>query len=191
MSAVVAFAAMAIAAGSARAQQPLQSLTPSLADIARQAEAAKPTIKKATKAYTNASLGAIPKDEPAPVVAPPPRIGFESKSLGKVVSPEELVSLSEQKIESDRVAQESEPNWRNRAASLRKQIDDMQSRISALMVPNALTDADPLLKKERDSDLANARKGLDGLLKQWAKLEMSATEAKIPNGWLDPRPARQ
>jgi hypothetical protein len=184
--ATVSFVALAV--GGAGAQQPLQSLTPSLADIARQAEAAKPTTRKATRTYTNGSLASVPRD--ASVVAAPPAVAaFESRSLGKVVPAEELLARSEAKIESDK--QQSEPTWRGQAESLRKQIDDIRSRISAMMVPNALTDADPVIKKSNDIDIANARKGLDGLLKQWAKLEASASEAKIPSAWLDPRPARE
>jgi hypothetical protein len=177
---------VAITAASARAQQPS---APSLAEVARQAEAAKPTIKKATKTYTNASLGAVPQDQPAPV-AQQPSTGFESKSLGKVVSAEEMIVRSEKKVESDRVTEQSEPNWRGRAASLRKQIDEMQQRLSALSISNPLTEGNPALKKDHELDVAKARQALGGLQKQWAALEVSASEAKVPSEWLDPKPAR-
>ena len=189
MSAVVAFAAMAITAGSARAQQ---TVTLPLGDIARQAEAAKPTVRKATRTYTNGSLASVPGDEPA-VAAPTAGVAFESRSLGKALSAEEMIARSEAKVESDRdnAARQSEPTWRMQAESLRKQIDDMQSRISPMLVPNPLTEADPILKKSNDSDIANARAALDGLKKQWTRLEAAAGEAKIPTAWLDPRPQRQ
>ena len=63
------------------AQQPAQ---PSLAEVARQAEAAKPTIKKATKSYTNNDLG--PDGLPPAAAAEPPS-GYVSKTLDKPVSP--------------------------------------------------------------------------------------------------------
>ncbi|MEO7157127.1 MAG: hypothetical protein ABI039_06175 [Vicinamibacterales bacterium] len=185
-SAAVMFSAIVIAVGSTQAQEPSQA---SLAEVARKAETAKATTRRATKIYTNASLSAVPTDD-APV-APAAGAIFESRSLGKSVSAEEMVARSEDKVEKDNAAQQSEPDWRNRAASLRKQLDDMRSRISALTVPNALTEANPTLKKSNDLDVANARRALDGLRKQWERLEVSASEAKIPSAWLDPRPQFQ
>jgi hypothetical protein len=176
-----------IAAGSAHAQQ---SSMPSLAEIARQAEAAKPTVRKATRTYTNGSLGSVPTEAPA-VAAPTAAAVFESRSLGKPVPAEEMVARSQAKVESDNAAQQSPQTWQMRAATLRKQIDDLRSRLSMLTIPNPLTEASPALKASNDIEIANARAAIDGLRKQWMRLEVGAGEAKIPSGWLDPRPQFQ
>ncbi|HEX8028318.1 MAG TPA: hypothetical protein VF491_07655 [Vicinamibacterales bacterium] len=179
--------AIALAAGPAGAQQ---QAAPPLAEVARQAEAAKPTIRKAKKTYTNASLRAVPHDEPTPA-APPPGAGLESKSVGTVVSAGEKIVRSEPKLEQEGVAQQSEANWRNRAASIRKQIGDLEARLSTLTVSNPLTDANPSLKKHQETNVANARQALGKLHQQWATLEASASGAKIPSEWLEPRPQLQ
>jgi hypothetical protein len=178
---------VAIAAGSASAQQ---SSAPSLAEVARKAEAAKPTIRKAKRTYTNASLGGVSQDQRADA-APVAGAVFESRSLGKALPAEEMVARSEAKVESDNAGKQSQQTWQMRAASLRKQIDDMQSRLSTLTVPNALTEANPAIKQANDRDIANARTALDGLRKQWARLEAAAREDRVPGGWLDPRPQFQ
>ena len=118
------------------AQQPQQTAAP-LGDLARQAEAAKVTAKKANKTYTNANLSGDLRSEPTPAPAAAPPSAFVSKSLGKVVPFEEMVARSEQKVEQDVKDQQQEGTWRMRATSLRKQIDDMQSRVTTLSVPNA------------------------------------------------------
>ena len=159
-----------------------------LAELARQAEAAKPTVKKATKSYTNANLTADSRGEPAP--APPaPDSGFVSKSLGKPVSAEEMVTRSEAKVESDVLAKQSEDDWRKRSSSLRKQVEDMQSRIAELSVPNALTDSNPAIKKDNDNNIANARAALEDLKTRWTRLEASALKVKIPLAWIQPPPS--
>ena len=178
---------VAIAVGSAHAQQ---SSMPSLAEIARQAEAAKPTVRKATRTYTNGSLGSVPREEHA-VAAPTLAAVFESRSLGKPVPAEELVARSEAKVESDNAARQSQQTWQMRAATLRKQIDDLRSRLSMLTIPNPLTEGSPALKQSNDIEIANARAATDGLRKQWMRLEAGAAEAKVPSAWLDPRPQFQ
>ena len=87
-------------------------------------------IRKANRTYTNASLGAVPDAEPSAAV-PTAGAVFESRSLGKAVSAEEMVSRSESKVESDNTAKQSEQTWQMRAATLRKQIDDMKSKFRA------------------------------------------------------------
>jgi len=183
-SAAITIAFVAIAAGSARALE--QPIVP-LAEVARQAEAAKPTVKKATKSYTNANLTADSRGEPAP--APPaPDSGFVSKSLGKPVSAEEMVTRSEAKVESDVLAKQSEDDWRKRSSSLRTQVEDMQSRIAELSVPNALNDSNPAIKKNNEIQIATARTALEDLKKRWTRLEESALRIKIPLAWIQPSP---
>ena len=162
-----------------------------LAEVARQAEAAKPTVKKATKTYTNANLSTDARGEPAPAPVPVQEAGFVSKSLGKPVSAAEMVTRSEAKVEADVLAKQSEEDWRNRAASLRKQIEGIQSRIAELSVPNDLTDSNPGIKKANDLNIANSRTALEDLKKRWTRLEESALKVKIPMAWIEPSPAFQ
>jgi len=184
MLAATALAFAAINAGSAQAQG---QVMPPIAEVARQAEAAKGTARKATKTYTNASLTADPRGEPAP--APPaPDSGFVSKSLGKPVSAEAMVTRSEAKVESDVLAKQSEEDWRNRASSLRKEVEALQSRIAELSVPNALNDSNPALKKDIDNNIANARGALEDLQTRWTRLEAAALKVKIPLAWIQPPP---
>ena len=171
--------------GSASAQQPPGSLP--LGDVARLAETAKATTKKAKKTYTNADLSPDPKaeQEPAKVSA-----GFMSSALGKVVSAEEMIERSEGKVTAELRAEVSEPQWRARAASIRGQIAKLQTRMAALTKPNQARDANAGARARNDAEVANVQQGLTGLMKQWATFEESARVARIPTDWLDPRPAR-
>lgn len=182
-STATALAFVALAAGSARAQE---RATVPLAEVARQAEAAKATVKKATKTYTNADLTSDDRGEPAPAAAPDG--GFASKSLGKPVSAEEMVKRSEAKVESDVLAKQSEEDWQKRAGLLRKEVEAMQSRIAELSVPSALTDSNPALKKDNDNSIANARAALEHLKARWTRLEAAALKVKIPPAWIQPQP---
>ena len=184
---VLAVALVVIAGGHAAAQT---QVMPPLAEVARQAEAAKATAKKARKTYTNSDLSADPRraSEPAPAPAAAPAAGFVSKTTGKTVPAEEMVAASEAKAEEAAVAKESEATWRMRAASLRKQVDEMRARIEQLTTPDPLRDENPVLKRTNDVDIVNARAALEGLRKQWARLESSARELKVPDAWLDPKP---
>lgn len=184
VSAAIILAFVAITVLSAHAQG---QVTPPIAEVARQAEAAKATARKATKTYTNASLTADPRGERAPALAAPDS-GFASKSLGKPVSAEEMVIRSEAQVESDVLEKQSEEDWRRRASSLRKEAEGVQSRIAELSVVNHLTESSPILKRTNDQNIANARGALEDLKKRWTRLEESALKDKIPLVWIQPRP---
>jgi hypothetical protein len=91
----------------ARVASAQSSGEPNLAEIARQAEAAKATIPKAKKSYTNADLnnGGLP---PAPAA---PATGFMSASLGKPVSAEEMLKLSAAKDAAAQAQKRPESFW--------------------------------------------------------------------------------
>ena len=187
---VLAVALVLIAGGHAVAQT---QVMPPLAEVARQAEAAKATARKAKKTYTNSDLSADPRHQPDPAPAPAaaPAAGFVSKTSGKTVPAEEMIAASEAKAEEATVAKESEETWRMRAASLRKQVDEMRARIEQLTAPDPLRDENPVLKRTNDVEIVNARAALEGLRKQWTRLEASARELKVPDAWLDPKPVVQ
>ena len=160
----------------------------SLGEVARQAEAAKPSVKKAKKIYTNADLGAQAQREAAEA---PPATGFMSGALGKPVTAEEMVARSQEKIDGATRAAQPEEHWRQRAEPLRVQIAKLQSRLASLMKPNEARSANPAAQARQDAEIAKVQAGLDGLNRQWTALEESAREARIPSEWLDPRPTRQ
>ena len=183
---VIALVFVAVAAGGAHAQQ---QAPPSLGEVARQAEAAKATTRKAKKTYGNSDLKAVPSSAPAAPAAPTE--SFVSKSLGKAVPAEEMVALSEEKVSNDEVPKESEADWRQRAASMRIQIDKLQERLAALTKPNPARDANAAATSRNNIVVANLQSGLDSLTKSWARFEEAARVAKIPSAWLEPRPQFQ
>ena len=182
-SSAIAVAFVAITAGRALAQD---QVMPPLAEVARQAEAAKATVKKAKKTYTNSDLASDPRGEPAP--APAPASGFVSKSLGKQVPAEELVARSEAQVESEAVAKESEEAWRKRADSVRRQVDRLRERLTELMTSDASRAESPAVRAGNASDIATTRAALESVRKQWARLETSAKELKVPMAWIEPLP---
>ena len=182
-STATALAFVALAAGSARAQQQA-----TVAEVARQAEAAKATVKKATKTYTNSDLSADPRGEPAP--APAPASGFVSKSLGKPVPAEELVARSEAQVESG-AAKESEEAWRKRADSARKQVDQLRERLTEPMTSDASRSESPAVRVGNASEIATTRAALESARKQWARLETFAKALKVPMAWIEPLPTFQ
>lgn len=184
--AITGIALVAMTAGNARAQQPAAL---SLAEVARQAEAAQATVKKAKKSYTNADLSAAPSSEPAPPT------GFMSSLAGKPASAEKVVATSPEKADQAAAAkqpqQQSEEQWRGRATALRTEIEKLQTRLTMLTKPNPTRDANAAAKERNDGVVAILRSSLDGQRKSWARLEDSARESKVPTAWLDPRPQFQ
>ena len=180
VSAVALAVAMAIAVP-AIAQQPAG---PSLAEIAREAEAAKTTTKKAKKSYTNASLGADALPPPAPA-APP--TGYVSKTLDKPVSPEEILQRSEQQVEAQAKAEApTEEHWRKRAERIRSDVDGAQGRLSRLL--GRPENPNPTLQQRAEKEIAAIRTGMNTLRTQWTALEQEARDAKIDLSWLGSAP---
>jgi hypothetical protein len=175
-----------IGAAGATAQEPREV---PLGEVARQAEAAKPAVKKARKTYTNADLGA--DATPAPVASAPaaaPRTGVPATPP----SADQNSARTDAKGQ-EKVAQPGQPEsfWRQRAESIRGQLAKLQAQIDELSVPNIKRDSDPGEAAYKTRLISNAQAGMDALMKQWARLEDSAREEKVPAGWLDPRPSRQ
>ncbi len=166
-----------------------QPQSPPLAEVARRAEAAKATVKKARKSYTNSDLAVDPRREPAPPAAP--AAGYVSATTGEVVTPEELVKRSEEVVVDKMGGRQPEEHWRARAESIRTQIDSLQVRKDALSKPNPAREANPAAKARNDAELARIQTGLDGLMKQWGLLEESLRVAAAPMAWIEPRPQSQ
>jgi hypothetical protein len=175
------------------AQQAQQQTTAPLGDVARQAEAAKATVKKAKKRYSNADLSVEPKSETAAASPVPPSNGSMSASPGRVVTPEQTVAGGAEKQAAGKADAEAKPkqgeaHWRGRAEAIRTQMATLQERLDALAQPNAARDANPVAKTRSDAEVAKVQTGLDALKKQWARLEDAAKAEEANSAWLDPRP---
>jgi len=172
--------AVCVFAGTAAAQ----SSQPDLAAIARAAEAARPSLPKAKKTYTNADLK---PDVIQPAVAAAPPVGFMSDSLDKPVSAEELLALSEAKDAADTKQREPDQYWVGQASRIRSQVDHLSPRLQELQGrqknPNAV------LQKRTEQEIAMIQQQLEGFRKRWAGLEEAARMAKINLALISPPPA--
>jgi hypothetical protein len=178
-------AVMLIAIVTDRASAQVQ--TPPLAEVARQAEAARPTVKKAKKTYTNSDLGADPRGEPIPATkaASAPTV---STLLDKPTAAQSTAATNGAKTDAEAVPQESEESWRSRAKAIREQVAQVRARLAELTTPNKLTEANPILQAAVAGDIKNTRDALGRLRAQWARLEASAREKKISLAWIEPAP---
>lgn len=188
---LIGAALMAATAGAAWAQE---QVMPSLAEVARQAEAAKANARKAKKTYTNSSLSADPRGEAATTAAPAavatvakPVTAAASAPAGTPAPAVATAPIGGAKVEGE-LPKESEESWRTRAAAVRTQADRLRVRMAELTTPNGLRDQNPPVKAANDVEIANTRTAVDALKKQWARIEASANERKIPLAWIQPAP---
>jgi len=166
----------------------------SLADIARQEEERRKTIKKPSKVYTDEHLRRDPNSPPptpagapaTPPVAGGPTAGSSSPPAApKTGTPDATEGARDQTY------------WKNRMAEAREQLersktllDAMQSRINALNADFVNVD-DPakraVIARDRQKALAEMerlKKEIQGLTKSIADIEEEARRAKVPPGWL-------
>jgi hypothetical protein len=155
---------------------------PGLAEVARQAEAAKPTAPKAKKSYTNADLspGGLP---PAPVE---PSSGFMSSSLGKPVSAEEMLKLSEAKAAADVKQKQPDEYWIGQATAIRRQLEKMTPRLATLRSRDKNPNAS--VQQRADQEIQMIQQQMESLRKRWAGLEDEARTAKVSMALLMPPP---
>lgn len=158
----------------------------SLADLARKVEAERTSSeKRPSKSYTNKDLKA-PAGKPADDSAEPPA-GYVSASTGEVVSAEELLKRSEAKVDQQSGATLPEEYWRQRADYLRAEFERAQNmidKINGTPPPQALP-----AQARRQHEITKIRQMVDGLTRQWDKLEQSAQAAKINMAWIGSKPA--
>jgi hypothetical protein len=155
-----------------------QTGQPPLGDIARKAEAAHATAKKATRTYTNADLG-------APVTEAPTAGGFMSESLGKPVSADELIERSQAEVDQESGAALPEEHWRGRADFIRAEAARAHARSAQIKKDDS---GNKFAQANNAQQLRRIQEMLDGLASQWDKLEESAHVAKVNPDWIGPRP---
>lgn len=158
----------------------------SLGDVARQEEARRASVQKAAKTLSNDDL------DPSAIVAPAGATPAESscymsKSKGECVSADEMVGTSVAGV----ITKENAPfeqDWRHDAEELRSQIEKTQGSIATLEAVVADERRSASDRKAADKALADGRKAIVILERQWEKLEKAAANQRIPRKWLEPIP---
>lgn len=180
LAAVLMFAAFAAPTA---AQEPH---APSLAELARQAEAAKKAQPKAKKSYTNADLHAASAWQNIPTAAPAGTANATAKPAAADSAGKDA-GTADSKAAADPGAQNMpEEFWRQRGDFIRGQVEKAKSEIARLngqpQNPSAALEA------RKANDIKTFQQMLDGAMKQWAQLEGSAQASKINMAWIGPAP---
>ena len=159
----------------------------SLADVARQEEERRKTVKPVTRVLTNTDLGSVP---PAVVTPPPP-------DAAKVAEAEKTEKPSDAAPPQDKDPVRDQAYWGARMKELRTQLDRdqifaeaIQTRINSLTADFVNRD-DPAQRGVIERDRQRAIAELDRLTKAIADgkkaiadLEEEARRAGAPPGWL-------
>lgn len=163
----------------------LPAYSQSLGDVARQEEARRASAAKAVKIWSNADLG------PSEITPPPGAAAVEScyvsKSKGRCVSPEELVSSSNLGVVTTANAS-FEPNWRGEAQSIRSQLEGARHGATVLEATVADEARSASERKAAQKALTAAQHSVAHFERQWEKLERTATNQHIPREWIEPIP---
>ncbi|HYE86026.1 MAG TPA: hypothetical protein VEA16_06710, partial [Vicinamibacterales bacterium] len=163
-----------------------QSATP-LGDLARQAEAARATARKATKSYTNADLAADANAASMP--APNGSGGYMSISLGREITAEEMIARSQAVMETLAKARATpEPIWRQKAAGIRERLANYQQELAVLRRPADGVERPAAAVARTEKAIERVRQSMARLRQQWDKLDSEARTAGIPLEWIEPRP---
>jgi len=175
---VVLVAAVAIpAAAQERAMVPL-------AEVARQAEAAKATLAKAKKSYTNTDLH-VSTESQAMVPAADASKADVSAS-GKSTASEQTTNTGNEKAPAEPAQTQPEAYWRQRADFIRSQVEKAKSEIARLNV--VVPGRSAALEASNANEIKKYQQMLDGAMKQWALLEASAQASKVPAAWIGSAP---
>jgi hypothetical protein len=163
----------------------------SLGDLARQEEARRASIQKASKTLSNADLDPSAIVAPAGVApagdAPAEPSCYMSKQKGQCVSAAEMLANSVAGV----VTKDNAPHeqtWRDESAALRSQIENTQRSIATLEAVVADNGRSPGDRKSAGQLLADARQAIERLQRQWEKHEKMAGNQKVPRVWLEPIP---
>lgn len=164
----------------------------SLADLARQEEERRKTIKERGKLYTNKDLPTVaPPTAPPAALKPEPTPVVATQGDGKA---EPATSAADQ---TDRTAKKDQAYWSAEHTRLRDQLDRnqtlaeaVQSRINALTTDFVNRD-DPAQRAQVATDRQKAlgeldrlRKAVESDKKAIADFEEQARRAGVPPGWL-------
>ena len=154
-----------------------------LGDLARRTEADRTAGKKAAKTYSNADLG----ETAVTAGAEPVTAGYMSASLGKPVTAEEIIERSQAKVAADSGATQPEEHWRGRADFIRTEAARAHARYEQLS-GDATAASSLVAQSSNAQEKRRIQQMLDGLARQWDRLEESARVAKINPDWIGARP---
>lgn len=168
----------------------------SLADLARQEEARRKSVKAPAKVITNKDLGGVPAASPAPPPAP------ASSTPGIPASPAARPAQESKAAEGGKVADSNAPArdqayWSARLKALQTDLDRdetyrdaLQSRINALTADFVGRD-DPAqrarIERDRQKNVGEFNRlkvAIEADKKAIADLEEEARRAGVPPGWL-------
>ena len=163
MSMMAAVAAITLSTATAYAQP---ASTPSLGDVARQTAVQWAVGKKATKVYTNASLGVLPEEVTtvAPASAPP------TTAAPPAAAAPPATTANDDKAAADGISKD-ENHWRNQAATLRADL----ARARATL--DRQTGGTP--------QYVEAQRSVGFFQKRWDALVEAAKTANVPPEWLE------
>jgi hypothetical protein len=197
MKRVIAISAVAVFAFSALAwAQSSTGLNRPLAQVAKEEEARRKSVRKPAKIYTNDSL----RPDFSGGVAPPPSIVTPVSNNG---SPSNVTagvpSVNLPGGTAPPAPKQDQAYWQNRIKEARDQVtraqmfmDSLQSRINALTTDFVNRD-DPAQKAKIETDrkaalaeLERVKKELDDNTKKITAIEDEARRAGVPAGWLRP-----
>ncbi len=166
-----------------------------LADVARQEQSRRRTIKNPAKLYTNADLIPAPPGGPAPPPGAPAETAPAEAAQPAAAAP--AAPATETPTGATGGPARDEAYWRKRITDVRVQIDQnvilvesVQSRINALWADFTARD-DPAQRAVIFENRQKALAELDrlkqegaALQKQAADIEEEARRANVPPGWL-------
>jgi hypothetical protein len=185
VSARIVTASAVLIAGLAVPAVAQTQVMPSLADVARKAEAAKATQVKAKKSYTNADLHPS-LDGPAARIDTAK--GQAVAASGKATATEEAPKSGGDKAGEPAAAAQNMPeeHWRQRADFIRNQVEKAKAELALRNAPAPGRSA--ALEKLNANEILKYQQMIDGAMKQWAALEASAHESKVPAAWIGSAP---
>jgi len=157
-----------------------------LAEVARQAEAAKATQAKAKKSYSNTDLHVSAE----PVAARPAAVASKADVTagGKPTAPEETTNTTTDNEKAAPAPAQTLPEayWRQRADFIRSQVETAKSEIARLNI--AVPGRSAALAASNANEIKKYQQMLDGAMKQWALLDASAQASKVPAAWIGSAP---
>ena len=156
-----------------------------LAEVARQAEAAKATQAKAKKSYTNTDLHVSLEPQAA---APPAADASKAdvSASGKPTASERTTNTGNEKAPTEPAQTQPEAYWRQRADFIRTQVEKAKSEIARLNI--AVPGRSAALEAMNANEIKKYQQMLDGAMKQWALLDASAQASKVPAAWIGSAP---
>jgi hypothetical protein len=190
---VITIVAILASAGYAAAQS--TAVTPSskpLADVAKDEEARRKSIRRPAKVYTNDNLRA------APAGSEPPSVASSSAAPGNA-TPSGNASPSAPAARATDPPKQDQAYWQNRIKEARDSVtrsqlfaDSLQTRINSLWTDFVNRD-NPVEKAKLEQDRKTALAELDKVKKEIqdqqkkiTEIEDEARRAGVPAGWLRP-----